>query len=198
MMEKKKYEMHAADMDACVEVTIGDETIHVLKHIPLERKVTMATELAEMLLVPNEELGIMTRSALQEVCEVYLVMKYYTDMDLTDVDVQTVFDWVIGHNAYMSVRDVVSNDVWYVTDMALETMENIETEYEKQNGLTHAIKTSFGFLFNGEDITETLAKSQQVSDQMIEVVGKLNEANRKPDVGKVKVSGNVINIGKKK
>ena len=197
-MEKKKYEMHMADMDAAQEHTIGDETIHVLRHIPLDQKVAMATELAEMIAIPNAEIGIMGESALYEVCLVYLVMKYYTDIDLADTDARSVFDWVISHDAYRPIEMIICNDLWYVTDIADRTMHNLMDEYEKQNGLTHAIKTSFGFLFNGEDITETLAKSQQVSDQMIEVVGKLNEANRKPDVGKVKVSGNVINIGKKK
>lgn len=197
-MEKKKYTMQPADMEEVKECSIGDEIIHVRLRIPLEQKVEMATELGNMLAVPYEDIGFMSQSALYEVCLLYLIMKYYTDVDLEDVEARVLFDWVVSCDANAKIRSMIYNDLVYVTDMTHRMMENLKAEYEKRNGLAHAIKTTFSFLFNGEDITETLAKSQAVSDQMIEVVGKLNEANRKPDVGKVKVSGNVINIGKKK
>lgn len=75
---------------------------------------------------------------------------------------------------------------------------NARDAYAAKNSLTEAIHKSFGFLFDGKDITETLAETQAVSGQMLDVVDQLNKAAKKSDGGKIKAGGNVINIAKKK
>lgn len=196
-MEKKKYQMAPADYEIAEEVSVGGETLHVKHRIPLEQKMQFASELAQMITVEDEEAGILTHSSLEDVCELYLIVKYYTDVDLDDVSVEQLYDWIIGHDAYVQIKDIVWHDLSYVQSMACTLFDNASLAYEKEHSLTHAIKTSFGFLFDGRDITEVLTESRGVGDQMLDVVERLNEAAKKEESGRVKVAGNVINIGKK-
>lgn len=188
--------MHMAD-DEIGEILIGGESIHMVRHISLEKKMQMATELAQAIMMPNEHVGILTTVALYDVAVLYMIMKYYSDADLDDVATQTVFDWIVGNNAYDRVMDYVSDDFAYVKRIVDSMVTNFQEEFVAAHSLTHALRTSFGFLFDGRDITETLAEGREVSDQILDVVGRLNEAAKKEEAGRVKVAGNVINIGKK-
>lgn len=197
-MEKKKFEMNMGDTyEEQQEVQVGVEIIHVLKHIPLEQKMLMASDMAQMIEAPNDELGIVTTSSLEDVCAIYLILKYYTDVDMEGVGAQQAFDWLVGHGAVDAIKEIIEEDYDYMEAMMWRLCSNLEAEHKARHGLPYAIKTSFGFLFDGKDLTETLAESREVSDQMLDVVGRLNNAAKKEEAGMVKVSGNVINIGKK-
>lgn len=196
-MEKKKYQMKLADYEMAEDVTIGGEVIRVKPRIPLDQKMQLASELVQMIAAEDEEAGIVTRSSLENVCELYLIIKYYTDVDLEDVGVEQVYDWIIGYDAYGRIKDIVMGDYWEVTYMVDQMFDGVKETYQAQHSLAHAVKTSFGFLFDGRDITEVLAESRGVGDQMVEMIGRLDEAAKKDDAGHVKVGGNVINIGKK-
>lgn len=198
-MEKKKFEMKLGDAyEAMEDVSVGGETIHVRKHIPLEEKMMLASDMVQMTAMPDEELGIVTTSSLEEVCKLYLILKYYTDVDLEGVEAKRVFDWIIGYDgAEREIEHIVALDYYYVEDMVYTLRDNIKAKHEARHGLAHAVKTTFGFLFDGRDITETLAESREISETMLDTVGRLNEAAKKEEAGRVKVAGNVINIGKK-
>lgn len=197
-MEKKKFVMNTGDAyEVQQDVKVGDETIHVRTHIPLAEKMMMASDIVQMIEVLDDELGIVTTSSLEDVCELYLILKYYTDVDLEGVEAQQVFDWLVGYGAVDTIRNIIDADYSYVETMMWRLSSNVEAEHRARNSLTHAVKTTFGFLFDGRDITETLAESRAVSDKMLDIVGRLNDTTKKEEAGRVNVSGNVINIGKK-
>ena len=180
------------------EVLVGEETLTVRNHIPLEEKIKMVNELAGYVLMVDDENEVILENHTERVGTVYFVMKYYTDADLTDAEPADVYDWVVNNDAWDKISDWVGNDLFEVHEMQFAMQKNIEKAYEKEHSLGTAFRKSFGFLFNREDLAETLARTQEVSDQMLEVVGRLNEAGRKPDGGRVNVGGNIISIGKKK
>lgn len=199
-MEKKKFKI-AGCADLCDEHTIdvNGEELTVRTHIPLEKKLAMAQELVTFISLIDDENEIMSESHLYQVGLVYLTVLYYTNADLDDVNATDVFDWMINTGVYdQTLENLVYEDRYYVVEMAQAIYKNISNAYAVEHGLAHAVKKTFGFMFNGEDITETLAKSQAISDKMIDVVGKLNAAEQpKSKDGGVKVGGNVIRIAKK-
>ena len=64
-----------------------------------------------------------------------------------------------------------------------------------------AIRTSFGFLFNGEDITESMAKAELTKDTMFKALDAINkkeqEEAEKMNDGKLRVAGNILNFAKR-
>lgn len=63
-----------------------------------------------------------------------------------------------------------------IAEMAERMYENLKLVYEKENSLENKIKESFGFLLNGEDLTETLAHGRETNEQMIEHLGAIMKA----------------------
>ena len=57
------------------------------------------------------------------------------------------------------------------------------------------------FLFNGEDITESLAKAEMTKDTMFKALDAINkkeqEEKEKMNGGKLKVAGNILNFAKR-
>ena len=74
--------------------------------------------------------------------------------------------------------------------------------YKDDKSITKAVRTSFGFLFNGEDITESMAKAEMTKDTIYNALSALREkeqeASEKINNGKLNVGGNLISFAKKK
>lgn len=63
-----------------------------------------------------------------------------------------------------------------IAEMAERMYENLKLVYEKESSLENKIKESFGFLLNGEDLTETLAHGRETSEKMVEHLGAIMKA----------------------
>jgi len=198
-MEKKVFDIGGADK-ICkeIEMKIGDHTVTVRDHLSFDERSEMAEEIASMSTMINDDDEVIMVTHMIDVIYAFEVVKFYTNVDTTDLTPDVVFDWVVNNGAMNELMDIVAEDLAYVTAMADQMMDNVIAVYEKQHSLGTAIRKSFGFLFSGEDITETLAQSQGLSEQMIDTLEKLKEANKKPTEGKLNVGGNILNIAKKK
>lgn len=198
-MEKIKFDISgAAEKHNEEKLQIGEQELIVRDHIPLDDKIKMATELVQVGATINEEQKLMSKGVLWDEVKLYLIMKFYTNLDVEDLEFNDVVDWVINNNLPPLLEDIIYADIIYVEGLAYQMLENSKAAYDKENSLSTAIMTTFGFLLNGEDITETLAKSREISEQMLTAAEQMNKSQQKADAGKVKVGGNIINIGKKK
>lgn len=183
----------------------GEEKIHIAgidvtvkHHIPIEEKNQMARDLIDATTFIDDEMKIVQKSYMEDVSALYLIIMYYTNIDLIDVVPTMLYDWMTYHpDIWDQIRHIVNEDYKIVYRMYCVLKHGITQRYDKENSLSTAVMKTFGFMLNGEDITETLAKSSEISDKMIDVVGQLQELKSNQDAGKVKVGGNVINIGKK-
>ena len=131
----------------------------------------------------------------------YAIAKYYTDIDTEDVDPENIADFFINNGMMRDIMDIVRGDFEEVDDILWRLQESVTKTYEDDKSLTKAIRTSFGFLFTGEDIAENLAQAEGVSDKLFEAFGALrkleSEREEKIDEGKVMVGGNLISFAKK-
>lgn len=182
-------------------VDVNGTQVTVRTHIPMEEKRKMAEEWTEMTVLFDDENNICLNSHENEFIRMYLMMKYYTNLDVDDVGVDDVANLLINTESEGKIYGCVVDDLCYVQDMTIQMRSNVREMYNTGNSLAHAVKTSFGFLFNGEDITETLAKSQILSDKMLEAVkvlqDKEKEAPKKANNGVLTVGGKIVNIAKK-
>ena len=161
-----KYEPEYKVVEFC-----GQE-IKVLKQIPYDKKLAYAQEFASNACVIDVKQGVAYENYDTEALSVYMVCKYYTNIDLKDfeLDMGALHDVVVHH--MRSIKDVCAQDLFISDSMAYNhTYRTIEI-YNQQNSLSQKIKMSLGGILNGEDLIQTIAESRVVNEEMIDLLMK--------------------------
>ena len=202
-MEKQKIDLSKyADMYEVVEIEGKDGTkISARTHIPYEEKEKMATEMAERLIVIHDDSCVYKSSEFGKIKK-YMVAKYYTNLDTEDLTPDDVANFFINNEMWRMISQECGWDYTIAEDIFKDLYKAVKKTYEDDKSLTKALRTSFGFLFNGEDITESLAKAEAMKDTVYEAIGAWRQVEKeqeeKIDDGKLKVGGNIISFAKKK
>ena len=184
------------------EIQAGDTTVMVKKHIPMAEKLQMAQDWVETGVVINQKNGLLQQGHLWHEIEIYLAVKYYTNIDTEDATVEQVIDWASSSGISKKIGEIIEDDEGDVYLMSGYLFANIQREYERGHSLERAVMDTFGSILNGEDITETMANAYGMKEEMLDIVERLkNVSKQEPKMdnpGEVNVGGNIIQIGKKK
>lgn len=201
-MEKRKYDLSKyADehREACVRGEDGTE-VTVRDHIPYAEKENMAHEMAERLIVIHEDSCVFQNSEYDKVKK-FLTAKYYTDIDTEDMTEEEVADFMMNNEVWRPVESECGWDLSIVCGIYDAIFKAVKDTFEDDKSITKALRTSFGFLFNGEDVTESLAKAEIMKNTVYEAISAWNKAEKDKeetiDNGTLKVGGNVLNFAKK-
>lgn len=201
-MKKKKIGLKKyADMHDEKEFAGKDGTlIHVRDHIPYEKKEEMARDMAEHTLMIHDDSCVYV-SEQDDKYELYMVTKYYTDVNTDGADETSVADFMINNDLWNQVEDYIFDDFIIVTHIYESLKKSVTKTYEDDRGLTKAIRTSFGFLFNGENITDTISRAEQAKKTLVDAFEALQKMNKEKeeniDNGRLSIGGNIINFSKK-
>jgi len=202
-MEKRKFEFEKyADMHEEKEVTGKDGTkVTVRDHISYADKEAMANEMAEQLIMIHDDSCVYDSSEFDKI-EKFMIAKYYTDIDTEGVEPKDIADFFINNEMMGDIREIMWRDYVEVEDIFWKLNESVTKTYEDDRCLTKALRTSFGFLFTGEDVTSSLIDAEDIKDKLFDAIGALrkveSEKEETIDNGKVMVGGNLINFAKKK
>ena len=193
----KKY----ADMSEVVEVTGKDGTVvKVMTHIPYEKKLQMAQEILEEGLMIHDD-SICYEGYVIHAVKMKKILEYYTDVNVDGADATEAADFLINNHLMNEIDNAIQDDWRYVLDIFYSMMNGILETYEDDKGLTKAIRTSFSFLFNVEDITESIAKAEAAKDTIYKAIGALNEKEKeeqeKMHDGLLTVGNNILNFSKR-
>lgn len=197
-MDKKKIDF-AKYNEMCEEKKVvgKDKTeITVRTHIPYRDKFKMARELVEQnVIIHNDSCAY--DNYLDQAVWMLKILEYYTDVDTDGVDEEHAADFMINNEVSQKVHDIIENDLCEVEDIYFKMRDGVMTTFEDDKSLKTALKTSFGFLFNGEDVTESLAKAETVSGTLFDALAALRKEDEKRNPGKIDVGGNILNFAKK-
>lgn len=193
----KKY----ADMHENKEIVGTDGTKVVVRdHISYANKVAMAVALVEENVMIHDD-SVCYESFAMPAERIKGIMKYYTDVPVDDADAQEVADFAINNGLIGQIRDYIHDDYYEFEDVFVTLIRSVMDNYEDDQSLAKAIKTSFGFLFTGEDVTETLAKAEAAKDTVFDALGALREKEAQDESkmkdGKLKVEGKLLSFAKK-
>jgi len=201
-MEKRKIDMAKyADMHV-LKNCVGEDTTTVVvrDRIPYAEKDAMARELVEMTTVIHDDSCVYISAEFDKIW-LALIAKYYTDIDTSEADPTEIADFLINDKLIDDIVEFIEADLEYVMDIYCDLYDAFETTYIDDKCLTKALRTSFAFLFNGEDITESIAKAEAAKDTIFEAVSALRKVEKEReeniDNGTLKIGGNVINFAKK-
>ena len=202
-MRKKKIDFKKyADMHDETELTGKDGTAIVVRsNISYADKIEMAKWIVENYVMIHDD-SISYESYELPAAMIMAVMKYYTNVPVDDADLYDVADFAINNGLIGQIREYIHDDYYEFEDIYVTMIRGVMDNYDDDQSLKKAIKTSFGFLFNGEDITESLAKAEMTRDTMFKALDALNqkekEESEKVNNGKLNVGGNIISFAKKK
>lgn len=201
-MRKKKIDFSKyANAAVMTEVTGADGvTIQVRNHISYQDKVQMATDLVENCLMVHDD-SCCYESHEFPAEQIKAIVKYYTDVPVDDVPAQDVANFVINNDMIQKIKEIIHDDYFEYWDIYVNLYNSVVDTFNDDRSLQKAVRTSFGFLFNGEDITESLAKAEMTKKTMFDALNALNQKEEqertKLNDGKMKFGNNIVNFAKK-
>lgn len=197
-MKKKKINFKKyADMHEETELVGKDGTsITVRNHISYADKVQMAKEVIENCVMIHDD-SCCYESHMIYAEKIKAMMKYYTDVPVDDVSAEEVADFVINNDLIDAIQEYIHDDYYQAEDVYVTMMNMVMDTYADDMSLKKAIKTSFGFLFNGEDITESLAKAEMTKDTMFKALDAINKKEKEVNGGELTVGGKILNFAKR-
>lgn len=188
-----------------VEITGKDGTrVTVKTHIPYEEKEAMAMELLLYTNATDNETFVMFDSYKRVLLEAVLIAKYYTDIDLTDFGEDEgwciLMDWLVMNEVYGQLMEVTAEDRQMVTEINQLMTEATRTSYASEHSLGVKVQKLLGEgVLESEDMFTSMAKSEEVNNVMLQLVGayreqqKAEKNRKKMDIG----DGVVVNFAKK-
>lgn len=201
-MDKRKIDMsNYADMHEEKTIIGKDGTeVAVRDHISYEEKEAMAREIVENTAVIHDDSCVYMSSEFDRF-KMYAIAKYYTDIDIDGVSEYNVADFLINDGLITQIEDIIKDDLTKAMDIQWNMYDALSETYHDDKSLTKALRTSFAFLFNGEDIMDSIAKAEAAKNAVYGAINawqkKEKEEEENIDNGTLKVGGNVINFAKK-
>lgn len=194
----KKY----ADMHEEKTLTGADGVeVTIRTHIPYADRIAFAKEWAENTIIEHDDSCLYTGYE-KNLYEMYLTAKYYTDINTDGATPEEIANFLLNDQLWGKITEELREELYEIQDLYNGIAGSFYTTYTDDRSLTKAIRTSFGFLFNGEDITESLAKAEATSGVMMKALDALNkkekEESERVTGGKLNVGGNLINFARKK
>lgn len=197
-MEKKKIDFVKYSEMHDEEVINGADGVQVTvrNHIPYTEKYRMAQEMVEQnVIIHNDSCAY--DSYRDSAVWKLKVLEYYTDVDTETVTPEEASDFLINNRLADQLMEIVGDDLGEVEEIYFTMRDGVIQTYEDDHSLKHALKTSFGFLFNGEDLSESLAKAETAGGTLFEALAALHNEEKKKNPGRIDVGGTILSFAKK-
>lgn len=177
-MKKVKVDIKNLIKEAkAVELEIAGTKIQVRGFLTCDEKIRIASDILANIITVSDESELVSRLSSDFVVNFYYKVKYYTNLDVEDFTAAEVYDFFVSNNKYYDFLDIVADDARFVDRIVEEMYRKIKERSDYEKSVGYNVMKTFGSILNGEDITETLAKSQEVGEEMIRLVGELKGRN---------------------
>lgn len=125
-------------------------------------------------MVFDEEAGIAYEAYNAELIRAFLILKYYTDLELSAYDNPegraAIHDALASHGLWREVMDIVDFDVDNVDMIAFKLGSSARRSFEEKHSLAHMLMKTFGALLGNEDLTQTIAKAESLNGKLIDML----------------------------
>ena len=180
-MEKVKIVIPEGVFDKWEELCeIGGQKIMVRSRISYADMVEFATEYAQHACVIDNDAQIAYNAIEHQKIEDYLVLKYYTNVDVDDHDdpfdysanLKSLIEKKLGD--YFYENDANMSDAKQLADtFASETIDI----YNKYHSLNTKVVKAFGGLLNGGDLVKEIAESRNFSEPILDMMENYKETS---------------------
>ena len=168
-------------------MSLFGKDLQVKDRIPYKDKLEAANKLASMMGVFDDVHGIAYISYMEDAAKWYVRLAYYTDMDVAEYEeydkLIELMD-MIEESDISEFEEFIKSDFDVVEDLAYTLFSNAERIFKREHSVEYNIMKSFGFLFDGQDITQTIAQARDVNAQMIDHLGAIMSIKTKEEENK--------------
>lgn len=165
------------DYNETEAVDINGVTVQVKKQIPYEKKLELIKEYAEAAVILNDD-GVGLMNPYRAASMVYLILKYYTDIEFSDGDnLGWIYDYNIKYNILDKIGKVCKDDM----NVSFETAEDTAKSIAKEWRMSHSIQSILAKLSSDSEI-EKLAHAAPLNEELIALMQERNEAPQNENV----------------
>lgn len=184
-MEKIKVDM-TAKPEVWTDVALEDGTqVKIRNYLPYaEREEAAAEYAARALVVADEENGIVYDSYRMDIEWDYVMVKYYTNINVDGIPTEDVFDYAKRTKLLEAIKEIAGEDVYLTLGMGDKMAFAVTTAIEKRGSLPYFIKNRMGYLLDAEKTAETLAQAEDLKEKMIDILGAVKERDMMKSVQK--------------
>ena len=155
------------DYDETETAHVNDVEFHVKKRIPYEKKMELAELYAEAVAMIEDD-GSANWNPYHEIYWVYLLIRYYTDIELTEGDnIGWIYDYAVEYDLEHAIDEVAEKDIRASRMFAHEMVEMVLTGWEQ----SHSLQGTLNRLTSDEEM-QKLAHAAPMNQ---ELVGLLQE-----------------------
>lgn len=127
----------------------------------------------------DEEAGIAYEAYNAELIRAFLILKYYTDLELAEYDNPegrcAVHDALASHGLWHEIMEIVDLDMDDVDVIAYKLGSSARRGFEEKHSLSRMLMKTFGALLGAEDLTQTVAKAEALNDKLIEMLAAVQK-----------------------
>lgn len=130
-------------------------------------------------LVFDEEAGIAYEAYNAELIRAFLILKYYTDLDLAEYDNPegrcAVHDALASHGLWREIMEIVDLDMDDVDMIAYKLGSSARRSFEEKHSLSRMVMKTFGALLGSEDLPQTVAKAEALNGKLIDMLAAVQK-----------------------
>lgn len=130
-------------------------------------------------MVFDEEVGIAYEAYNAELIRAFLILKYYTDLDLAEYDNPedraTIHDALASHGLWREIMDIVDADMDDVDMITFKLGNSARRSFEEKHSLSHMVMKTFSALLGTEDLAQTIAKAETLNGKLIDMLAAVQK-----------------------
>ena len=183
MLEKKKinFIIESEPETKTFSDKNGNDVV-ILDWIPADEKEAFARELVEYTMGTDDELGICYKMMIEDEVYTYLLIKYYTDIDVSEVQdadgFRKLYDYAERSGLKNEMDSYISSTERYTLyEMAGIYRDAIEKLYETEHSLGYAVKK-----FLSTDVDTNNKETRELIEKLIDMKGALMEKEEQSKV----------------
>lgn len=200
-MEKRKIQIE----EVKPEYTNISEVCLVKKRIPYEEKIALAEELLQLAYVIDDENGIGYLLEDYEAKELFLILKYYSDIDTSEFESKDLmwklYDYLTGtDHCADKIFEAIGEDYGIVLSIFSRFKKAVESAFKEKQSIGGFLQKAIMPLLSESGIVDTLAKAESTTDtmkKMYDAYRRAEDEEKMKKSGKVNVGGAILNFAKK-
>lgn len=128
-------------------------------------------------MVFDEESGVAYEGYNAELMRAFLILVYYTDLDLADYDTQEgrqlIYDVLASNKLWDKILGIVSEDMQVVTSICMQLEQASRRNFERKQSMDYKLGKVFESLLGTENLVETIAKAEGLNSKLIDLLGAM-------------------------
>ena len=125
----------------------------------------------------DEKIGIAFEGYNAWLIRAFLILVHYSDLDTASYDTgegrQELYDILATHDMWDDIMGIVDADMVEVDNIIVRLESSAKRNFEHTHSLQFQVLKTLQSLLGTEDVTETIARAENLNSKLIDMLGAL-------------------------